>query len=835
MPTTLERFNELASKTRSLRRDTAIVQAVSYFQRFNISLDTFFEDLERLEKVSPRAAEKVKAFANQLGLVGVEADKAGTNLAALQEAYTNAEARMSRVQQMLAKGKDFLSRHLGDIGAAALATQALRKGFQGTQEAVRIQAQVSAVGERSALGAVAAGDRLNKTIGEAVEGLTQYGASTEEAASIARDMYKLTGAAAASQFEALGALGVSYGTDAKTMFERVQKDMREHGKDLDAAVRDWSSIEKHAQDLRASMAASGENQRDINLSILAYKDVVQQTREELGDAASSTDTLARVQEAAFGWARKHQMSVKESAQLAKSIAQATKLPPHLQHKLGVELLDEVQSKLVTNDLDTVISQFIDSGRLREQDREIATRILKDAEGTSGRRRLHQVQALAELTQRSSNGAMAALEQWQSIVKTQDNELSIVQLKAGLGIESTVEAARIAEFLKSNDLTAASAELKKMGIGITDEVDAGEKRARSEAEAEVDRVRGELADNATTTANKLYGKVLGLLQKPAALLVASLTTYAGGLALQTAQRSAIVAELASLQVATGALAGTSAVGKGGSLLGKAGKVLGAGALAYGGYQLLDAMTGDGDPDAAVETATQGVSAATQGTEVGTMQGLLKSAESWMAKSPVAAGGAIVPQKQEAPAKLLQTIAAGGSQKDAEGMSDFFGKAMAISASAGTQQKALQQALSQRPQPIQTRNLAAAVRGKQVTKALSNARDAKGTRALQAVQDAMSGKSIEQVASAGEFLGQLVDTLLMRVDQPQHKLASTTRTLARPTGANLPRLQGIFADLAPQPVAIPEMELEVLDVSPDGSLRVKWSNPEAVFVAAQSFLR
>ena len=840
MATPLEKLKSLSTGAGSLKRDSAVKQAVSYLQRFGVSLDTFHEDLERLEKVSPKAAQKVTTFAKQLGLVGVEAEDAAKNLGALSEAYEIAEQRLTKVQKAITTAKDFASRHLGDIGAAAFALKAIKQSYEATQDATRAAAQTSALGQRSTVEVVAAGHRLNTAVANAVEGLTKYGASAEEAVTIAKDMFKLTGRASVEQFESLGALSLSYGVTAQEMFTRVQGDMRSHGKTLNEAVRDWSGIEVQARQLRAGLQGAGEDQTTVNLSVLEYKKVVQETRQELGEVTSSTDSLARVQASAFEWARKHNLSVSNTVKLAKSIGKTIELPAHLKHKLGKDLLQEIQGSLGTQDLNQVVDQFIASGRLREQDRQVATSILEDAQSSTGAARLQQIQALAELTQRSRSGALASLEQWRKFVEEHDDAMSVATVKEGLGLDSIADAALITKFLRSNNLGDAAKELRSMGVGVSGELTEAEKEARKDAEQNADQVRKDLVDNATTVADDLYAKVQGLLRKPAALLVASLSTYVGGLALAGAQRQAIVAELAALQVSTAALAGTTAIGKA-SVLGKVAKVAGGAALAYGGYQLLDAMVSSDDPGKSAGQLGSGTDPAAQGTEAGAVQGMMERAKKWMALSPTASGGTLARPSRDsggAAANMLQAIAGGGRKGLLEGVPQFFANALAMAGGVTQQQDALQKALSSKPRPVRTRKLAQAARGSQVTRALQQARQSRDRGTVQgALQSVLvkGGDVVQRTADSSEFLGQLVDVLIERSSRPRTRAGARPST---PAGAvSVAFLSNLYQGEKNErdSVTIPDMELEAVDITGDGALKVRWTNPDAVLAAAQKFLQ
>jgi hypothetical protein len=314
----------------------------------NISVYTFKEELEKIEKVNVRAADKLKRQAKALGWVDDELNFIRKSYNQDIKAIRVAEQRLAIWQKRFAGVKTIIQHHAAEITAAAGVGVALKNLMEQYTTATTQLVQTTGQLGDNAMDAAKRADDLADAYRKAVATAGSFGHSAEEAKKVADDLVKLFGGdvvGQASYTEAISVIGSMASVTGQRMEEfsaLYKKRFMEQGKTMEETNIEFGHVIVGYEKLR--MASELQQKYGSNIATQFREDFVKSTvmaAEEISSTVADLDKVNKITGAVAERAMQLGLKLGDINRITANIGKLFKLPEVMQFEVGREVIRDV--------------------------------------------------------------------------------------------------------------------------------------------------------------------------------------------------------------------------------------------------------------------------------------------------------------------------------------------------------------------------------------------------------------------------------------------------------------------------------------------------------------
>ena len=338
----------IGSMVQQRARQMVVKDAQKQLDALNISVYTFKEDLEKIEKVSVRAADKLKRQATALGWVDDELNFIRKSYDQDIKAVHVAEQRLAVWQKRFAGVKTIIQHHAAEITAAAGVGIAFKNLMEQYTTATTQLVQTTGQLGNNAMDAAKRADDLADAYRKAVATAGSFGHSAEEAKKVAADLVKLYGGGAVGQAsftEAISVIGSMARVTGQSMEETAalyKKRFMEQGRTMEQTNIEFGHVIVNYEKLR--MASEMQQKYGANIATQFREDFVKSTKEaadEISHMTADLDKVSKITGAAAKSAQLLGLKLEDINKITKNIGKLFKLPEVMQFEVGREVIRDV--------------------------------------------------------------------------------------------------------------------------------------------------------------------------------------------------------------------------------------------------------------------------------------------------------------------------------------------------------------------------------------------------------------------------------------------------------------------------------------------------------------
>lgn len=333
-------------------RRMVIKKTEEQMQQLNVSLHNFKEDIERIEKVSKRAAAKLVKQAQALGWVK-------DDLTAIPEVYKRDRADMSVANQKLQEwGKRFgwlktvVQHHAAEITAAAGVGLAFKNALEQYTTATTQLVQTTGQLGNNALEAAKRADDLSDAYVISVENMGKFGIAADQAKAAAAELVKLYGGKAVKgtpdfteAMETIASMSRVTGKSTDEITALYRKRFLEQGRTMKQTNLEMANVTASYEDLRGAQERLQAGGANIALMMKTdFHKAVQEAADEISPMTADMDKVAKMSKAAAESASKLGLQLSDINKISAQIGKALKLPAAMEFEIGREVLQDIMAK-----------------------------------------------------------------------------------------------------------------------------------------------------------------------------------------------------------------------------------------------------------------------------------------------------------------------------------------------------------------------------------------------------------------------------------------------------------------------------------------------------------
>lgn len=594
-------------------RRHVVKQTEEQLQQLNVSLYTFKEDVERLEKTSKRAAEKLVKQAQALGWVDNE-------LKWIRETYKQDTQAVRVADQKIQKwGKRFgwlkqvIQHHAAEITAAAGAGLAFKNAMeQYTTATTQLVQTTGQIGD-NAWDAAKRADDLADAYRISVAEMGKFGIAADKAKASAAELVKLYGGRGVKggdfqdAMTTIGMMERATGMQTEELTAIYRKRFLEQGRTMGQTTLEIAHVVKGYEDLREAqqkMQASGANVAEMFRA--DFTKAVVESANELSPMTADLDKVQRLVGAAAKSAMQLGLKMGDINKVSAQITKGLKLPQVIQFDIGREVLRDVQAQRAKLS-DTEFNKFL-SQNFKGYEQQMR-QLLDDFEkkGPSGLSEWNTAQAVMQFGAGQGLVTSKTMKRTQELAGNAEQFIKLMQDNFGGDLKLTMIARQIFQRGGTMDEVAKQMEEEAKKAGGQDK-EANE-RAANAAKAAKDSVQKQ-HKAAKTWLDEWKSWLLSQFQSPIRSLMITMgglgawalvnvvanRMIAGGVAVvaKEAEMAATAAGAAAVPGAAGAGGTAGKVGSWFSRHPKMGSALAVGAVAATGYAGVSALSAS-DPE------------------------------------------------------------------------------------------------------------------------------------------------------------------------------------------------------------------------------------------------
>jgi flagellar hook-basal body complex protein FliE len=376
-------FRDYANK---VRQDEAKQHLADLLEKYHVSLDTLKHDIDELNQVDKRAAEKIKKMVDAVAaLHKVDLNMEG-GADQLQRQLDLSGKRLEKWSGRLGKVKNFITEHVGEISAGVLGIQGLKTASEALDTAV--DTMVSTTGEL--------GNNWDTATGHALKMSTQLTSAQISASGLVKDLdsvtewqrkyYQLfrTGGDATYAIKGMAALTHSFGVDLGEMTELMESRQKNFNQTAEETTDELAGIHYEFRKVYESIDRTGTAaQKASRIWEKDFYGVVKEASGEISESGTDMHALSKILNAAYESANKLNVSYTKGKEVMGDVGKLFKLPETMKVEGASEILNEIKDarakgpqaedaifKSYFKDVDTqlakdIVSQ-IESGQLTSQ-------------------------------------------------------------------------------------------------------------------------------------------------------------------------------------------------------------------------------------------------------------------------------------------------------------------------------------------------------------------------------------------------------------------------------------------------------------------------------------